>query len=611
MILIFGGTTEGKKVTEVLDFIEEPYYYSTKTKVEKVWKGKTISGGMDADEIIHFCQTNSVHVLIDAAHPFATALHQNIYTASRHLRIPIVRYERTFPKTQESENLRFFDSLEQLAEAALNSKFEQILALTGVQTIPALKKLWKSKSCYFRILNSDLSQKKANESGISGQFIIPMDPSGDIQELIQLVKRLNVELLLTKESGESGFMQEKLEAANRLNIPLWIVKRPTLPPFDFIVHAQKELLQQIYLLRKSVLKSEGILRSGYTTGSCVTAAAKACFLALINGKFQKSVEIQLPDGEKTNFLIFPESLSTNQASCTVIKNGGDDPDVTHGKEIGCELQVTKQEGISFLQGKGVGKVTLPGLSLAVGEPAINPIPRQMITNMLEELRIDYETETGFRVKPFVPEGEKLASQTFNPRIGVLGGISIIGTTGRVKPFSNEAFLATIEYQLSVANESGTNEIVLTSGKRSENIMKPHCKHLPDTAFIHFGNLIGDTVKLAAKHSFQQINLGVMLGKAIKLAEGHLNTHNKQSAFNPKFTMQLAKECGYHSTIIQKIGQQKLANAIRDIIPFSPDELFYLEVAQRCARFIKKIIGGKQSLKFSLIIEDEILLSIKE
>ncbi len=607
MILVFGGTTEGKKTAEILDFIEEPYFYSTKTDVHFEWKGKPISGEMDVVKIVDFCRENKIRLLADAAHPFALQLHNNIYEAAKQLDIPVLRYEREYQELQKIKNVTFFDSYEQLSIEILRSNFQQILSLTGVQTIPTLKKVWESRTCFFRILDTTLSREKAAQSAIPEGWIIPMNPSNNAEELLYLTKKTRAEILLSKESGTSGFMDSKITVANQLNIPLWIVKRPALPNFDFTVCSEKQLLQQIYILRKSVLKKEGELRSGFTTGTCVTAAVKACFMALAEGAFPKSVEVFLPDGEQTNFLIFQESLSEKSAACTVIKNGGDDPDVTHGKEIGCELILSKQPGIRFLQGKGIGKVTLPGLQVAVGEPAINPVPRKMITEALETLADEYEMEAGFDVKPFVPEGEELAKQTFNPRVGVAGGISIIGTTGKVKPYSNEAFLATIKYQLSVAHESGCHEIVFTSGKRSENQLRADFPHLLDTAFIHFGNLVGDSIKLAVQQGIKKINLALMFGKAVKLAEGNLDTHSKNVQFNPVFLANIAREYGYATNIIQQIDRLTLANTVFSILPLEENQKFYQKIANKCFDVCRLLIPEKYSFVFMLLLEGNVVL----
>ena len=331
-------------------------------------------------------------------------------------------------------------------------------------------------------------------------------------------------------------------------------------------------------------------------------------MTIIEQKFPSEVSVQLPDGSAAVFKIFPEELSKDGASCIVIKDAGDDPDVTHGKEIGCSIRIVNQPGVRFVRGKGIGMVTMPGLQVNVGEPAINPVPRKMITEMLETLSALYETDCGLEVKPFVPEGEEIAGQTFNSRVGVIGGISIIGTSGKVIPYSNEAFLTTIRYQLSVAGENGLNEIVLTAGKKSENTLKPHFAHLPELAYIHYGNSIGETLQMAANVGFDKINLGLMLGKAVKLAEGHLDTHSHKVSMNIDFISQVARENNYPEETIQELTQQTLANAIPSIITFSSEEPFYKSIAHRCFQVCKEQLNNETTFRLFLLSDkDEIVI----
>lgn len=606
MVLIFGGTTEGKIVAELFDIIGQEYYYSTKTDAHKTVKGTRVFGGMNTAEMHLFCSQNNIRLIINAAHPFAIHLHENIYTVALELEIDVIRYERKFPKREAHKLLRYFDSYQDLISALLKEDYENILALTGVQTIDKLKTVWKNRNCYFRILNTDLSKKKAKETGMPEKFVIPMQPEANSEELVQLANKLYAEILLTKESGESGFFETKVKVSRELNIPLWIVKRPALPDFNSVVDTPKKFQQVFYEKKKRALKIDGKLKSGFTTGTCVTAAAEACFIALLEKQFPKQVEVDLPGGENTKFAIFPAHINEMSASCTVIKDAGDDPDVTHGKEIGCELSFSEVPGIKFLKGVGIGKVTLPGLQVAIGEPAINPVPRKMISDMLTQMSAEYELECGFEVTPFVPEGEELANQTFNPRVGVIGGISIIGTSGKVMPYSNEAFLASIKQQIKVAKENGCKELMLTSGKRSENRLKERFPNLPSVAFIHFGNLVGETIKLAAAEGMEKINLAIMFGKAVKLAEGHLDTHSKNVTFNPEFAANLAEQTGHSNNSKEKIEQLTLANAIIDIIPFTKHEPFYKLVAQTCHRNCAELLPNNCLLDFFLLVGEDCL-----
>lgn len=604
MILVFGGTTEGKAAAELLGFLGEPYFYSTKTGTPANMDGQIIAGAMDAGQIMAFCRMNAIRLIIDAAHPFAVQLHRNSCSAATALNLTTIRFERTFPEIDTNDGIRLFPSFEELTGALLESRFQSILVLTGVQTIPHFDRLREQRRCCFRILDTPKSISKARAFGLADEQLIPARATGNTEQLTELARSVRAEVILSKESGDSGFFSSKAEASRRLNIPLWVVKRPSLPEFTYTVHDRKELLQTIYQLKKTILKTGEKLRAGLTTGTCVAAAAKACFLALINKEFPRLVEVVLPAGEKASFLIFQGKLSEKRASCVVIKDAGDDPDVTHAREIGCELSLTDQPGIRFERGAGIGVVTLPGLQVAVGEPAINPVPRKMVAAMLEKMALEYETETGFVVKPFVPDGEKIAKQTFNPRVGVVGGISVIGTSGKVIPFSHEAFLSTIKYQLSVAKETGVEEIVLTSGKRSENILQPDFPHLPETAYIHYGNLVGETIGLAVQYGIKKINLGIMFGKGIKLAEGHLDTHSKKALFNPDFASQIARECGYPDNVIAGIKNMKLANAIRSVIPFSETEPFFKRVAQRCLETCRGLIPDGYVFRLILLTEQD-------
>lgn len=601
MILVFGGTTEGIIVAKLLDFIDEPYYYSTKTQGNWDIKGKSIYGEMNTELLSKFCVKYAINVIINAAHPFAVVLHKTIHTIVTKLKIESIRYERIFPLIPQNNSLiKTFYSYEDLNKLLLESRFKNILFLTGVQTIPFFKKVWESKNAYFRILDTALSIQKAKQTGIPNKYILPGHPDKDVIKLESLIKSLNIEIIISKESGLSGFFNTKVEVSKKTEIPLWIIKRPELPQTDYTVYSKKELLQLIYRLRKTVLNNNDILQKGFTTGTCVLAAVKACFYALINNQFPDTIEVKLENAIKAKFIVFKKFITSKKAACTVIKNGGDDPDVTHGKEIGCELVVSEKLGFRFLKGKGVGMVTLPGLPVNVGEPAINPAPRRMITSMLQSLSSKYEINTGFDIIPFVPEGEALATQTFNPRIGVLGGISIIGTSGIVVPYSNEAFLSSIKQQLMVAIKTGNKQIVITSGKRSENMIRENFPDLSEQAFIHFGNLIGETIEMAVKNGIKQINLAIMFGKAIKLAEGYLNTHSKHVVFNPKFAAQIAQQCGINNTLCDKIAQQKIANAILKFIPFSKNNPFYKKIAEYCYESCVQLLPDGCSLSLILL-----------
>jgi len=234
---------------------------------------------------------------------------------------------------------------------------------------------------------------------------------------------------------------------------------------------------------------KGPLREGFTTGTCATAAAKAGLKAIILQQNIDTVKVHLPISKVIELPIHQCSFTQNSANCSVIKDAGDDPDVTNGAEIGCCLELTQEQGIKFKAGEGVGTVSLKGLELAIGEPAINPVPRKMIQGALQKLLHDYDLEFGVLVTVYVTNGRQLAKRTLNERVGIINGLSILGTTGIVKPYSSSSYIASIEQGIDVAVSNGAKELVINSGARSEKFLHEKFKHLPNYAFVHYGNWI--------------------------------------------------------------------------------------------------------------------------
>lgn len=602
MILVFGGTTEGRMVAQLLDIQQMEFYYSTKLGSQQDVPGRHTAGAMNTQQIVEFCTANGIRLLVDAAHPFAVQLHENISQAAALLGLKVVRVERRSPEYTLA-NVRFFDSWQGVAETALEAGVEPILALTGVQTIVPLKDLWSSRRCYFRILNTVQSEQLARASGIAMSWIIQDSNPESEEALIELVRKTDAQVILTKDSGYSGGLEAKIAVSQQLEVPLWVLKRPSLPAFDYVVYERKQLLMLLLRLKKELLATEE-LRPGFTTGTCVCAAVKASIIALEDGAFPNDVTVYLADDTPARFAIFPNKLDHDVASCSVIKDAGDDPDVTHAKEVGCTIYRREDVGVEFKRGVGIGLVTLPGLQVTVGEPAINPGPRKMIAQVVEEMAQHYSITGGFTVEPFVPEGEELAKRTFNGRVGVEGGISILGTTGRVFPYSAEAFMGAIRQQVRVARSLGCNELVATSGKRSESTLKPLCEGVPANAYIHFGNFVGETIKIADEEGFDRITIGIMLGKAVKLAEGHLDTHSREVTFNSRFLANFAQLLGYAEEVVEAIDNLTLANAVVDIIPFSVDEPIYQNIARQCHSVCQQAAGDRLRVRLVLIVGNE-------
>ena len=261
------------------------------------------------------------------------------------------------------------------------------------------------------------------------------------------------------------------------------------------------------------------LRRGWTTGACATAAAKAAYTALQTGTFPDPVEITLPGGATAAFALAETTLTDDRASAAVVKDAGDDPDVTHGALIRVDIRLLPPgTGIVFLAGPGVGTVTRPGLPIPPGEPAINPVPRQMIRTALGQA--DAEITIG------VDGGERLAAKTLNGRLGIVGGLSILGTTGIVVPYSCAAWIDTIHRGIDVAAAMGIPHVAGSTGSTSEAaIQKLHA--LPDVALLEMGDFAGGMLKYLRTHPIPRVTIAGGVAKMTKLAQGRLDLHSKR------------------------------------------------------------------------------------
>lgn len=341
------------------------------------------------------------------------------------------------------------------------------------------------------------------------------------------------------------------------------------------------------------MSEETSLRWGYSTGACATAASSAAMRYLISGKALEQILIVLPEGRQVIFTVDRCWMEDDCACASIIKDGGDDPDVTHGLEIQSCVAIKPESGISFKQGEGVGRVTMPGLEIAIGEPAINPVPRKMIVAHIEEILTQNGIGGGVEIQIRVPKGTEVARQTFNPRLGIVDGISILGTTGMVKPYSSEAFIESIRRGLQVAHAQGCRDIIFNSGGRSEAFLQGYLSDVQEYAMVQYGNWIGEALIIAREMGFKSVTLGMMLGKAVKLAEGHLNTHSKESVFNSDFLCKIASDTSYPMEIITAIRNLKLARNITNLISFKCEEPFYIELSRLCATVCTEFAGPIQ------------------
>jgi cobalt-precorrin-5B (C1)-methyltransferase len=267
----------------------------------------------------------------------------------------------------------------------------------------------------------------------------------------------------------------------------------------------------------------GPLRSGWTTGTCSAAAAKAAATALATQQVQTRVDVVLPDERLVGFDVERCDVAPGRAEAVVVKDAGDDPDVTHGAHLTATVSWLDEPGLQLEGGVGVGVVTKPGLGLEVGGPAINPVPRQMIRDNLPDVG-----PRGLRVVLSVPDGEQRAKKTTNARLGILGGISILGTTGVVRPFSTESWRASVVQAVDVMAAQGLPTLVLATGGRTEKAAMRLLPDLPDTCFVEVGDFTGAALRQAAGNGLREVVFVGMAGKLTKLAGGVLMTHYTKS-----------------------------------------------------------------------------------
>lgn len=300
-----------------------------------------------------------------------------------------------------------------------------------------------------------------------------------------------------------------------------------------------------------------LLRSGYTTGACASAAAKAAAIALLNQMMVDDVQITIPTRERVNFAVSRCLFNSLEASCSVIKDAGDDPDVTDGAEICATVSWWKEKGVTLEGGKGVGLVTKPGLEIPVGMAAINPVPRRMIIQSVEEAAGAKLNSRGMLVTISVPQGKELAKRTLNRRLGIVGGISILGTSGVVIPYSIQAYKVSISQALNIAVSAGCREVVLTTGRRSEKFaQREHT--LPEESFIQMGDFVDYALDECARKGLARVIIWGMVGKLSKMAAGHLYTHVSNSRVHVDFLADVAASCGVPEAAV--IAMRKAVNA---------------------------------------------------
>ena len=605
-VLILGGTTEGRKAACVIDGAGSPFYYSTKEGELKVdmLHGDVLRGALTEDDMARVCSEGNVGLIIDAAHPFASNLHNTVSKVSDRLGIPVIRYERRYPAARHQEAVEWCESYDAIPSRLLSAGIKRVLVLTGVQSIAKLARPLKDMGidAYFRILNRRSSLDKAYEGGVTDDRLLFYEDGGDDGDVYVAIRP---DAIVVKESGESGGFSRKVDLAIEAGIRVFALHRPPIPDSFITVNGDYGLRLEL----EKLLPDFFPLHIGLTTGTCATAAAKGATLHALGyiAEGLHSLPITLPNGE---------TISVEARICReytyVTKYAGSDPDATDGLEIRAKVEIAPEEDknitdasdcypiVTITGGVGIGRVTLPGLGIEVGDAAINAVPRRMIE---ENIRDVADGNRKINVTLSVPDGERIAQRTFNPRLGITGGISIIGTSGIVQPFSSEAFLSSIRKSISVALATGTGTVVLNSGARSERAVMGVFPDIPSQCFVHYGNSIGDTLSMCNEMRVPDIVVGVMIGKAIKLAEGHLYTHSHSVTMNKSFIANILKMSGADEEIISKASDLNMARELLTLLNQEELQHFALTVLKHCHKVCEPIVP--ESKLTMLFIDDDL------
>jgi cobalt-precorrin-5B (C1)-methyltransferase len=332
------------------------------------------------------------------------------------------------------------------------------------------------------------------------------------------------------------------------------------------------------------------LRRGWTTGACATAAAKAAYAALLSGAFPDPVEIALPSGQRVAFVLATSALKDGSATAGVVKDAGDDPDVTHGALVLATVRSGAAEsGVTFKAGPGVGTVTLPGLPVPPGEPAINPVPREMMREAIAEVARAHGASGDVAIEISIPHGEELAAKTLNARLGILGGLSILGTTGVVVPYSCAAWIATIHQGIDVARATGVTHVAGATGRTSEAAVKT-LYGLTDAAMIDMGDFVGGMLKYLRKHPIAQLTIAGGVAKITKLAQGLLDLHSARGRVALSALADVAREAGASAELAERIAH---ANTTAEAFAVAREDGVALgdEIARRAAAVAGDVLAG--------------------
>jgi cobalt-precorrin-5B (C1)-methyltransferase len=323
-------------------------------------------------------------------------------------------------------------------------------------------------------------------------------------------------------------------------------------------------------------------REGFTTGTAAAAAARAACVVLLDRGWPESVAVQLPIDRVLDIRINTLEWTGEAARAGVVKDAGDDPDVTHGAEVFATLRRVAEPGIHLRGGVGVGVVTRRGLELPVGSPAINPVPQRMIRQAVAEVLGSDQSVSGVEVTISVPNGEELARRTFNARLGIVGGLSILGTTGIVRALSTAAWRASVLQAIDVAAANGIRHIVLSTGGRSERFAQALRPELPEMAFVEMGIFTGDSLKRAAERGVPRVSLCAMIGKLSKTAAGKMQTHVAGNQVDCAFLAKVARDLGSPAELAEGIAAANTARHVQELVETADFTHFFTRLCELAA-----------------------------
>ncbi|MDQ7090658.1 MAG: cobalt-precorrin-5B (C(1))-methyltransferase [Methylococcales bacterium] len=336
-------------------------------------------------------------------------------------------------------------------------------------------------------------------------------------------------------------------------------------------------------------KKEKGTRKGYTTGACTAAAARAAVTGLITGHVPEQIQAELPNGQHVTFQVTEGQGNHSQAHAVVIKDAGDDPDCTHKAHLTVDAKrLPNQRGeIILIGGDGVGTITMRGLGLEVGGAAINPVPRKNIIDNLQQIATDLLQHEGLEITVSVPDGELMSKKTLNSRLGIIGGISILGTTGIVHPYSTAAFRASVVQGVEVAANQGLDTVVLTTGGRTEKFTLKTLPHLSKASFVQMGDFLSPALDAAKTVGIKNIVIGGMVGKLTKMAQGEKITHARRNPVNTQLLADIAKSVGAGETVCNEIAANETARyAGERMEEIGLSQVFYDELCRRVVNTLK-------------------------